>query len=180
MRAKPWAQAGSVVGTTRVGTGVTLSIQSLVPFTGTQATTVATAGGYPRAHAVGAPRALPGSQRSQGLPQAAPRVAQHSDRREAPRRFASQRPSWTLSQQVPLVLSAGEGVTQFTRQPTPACQPTETQPAPGWDAGLGSRVPATPWDSGLSHLGTWCQRAPAGCQGRIRRHRNQPDSGTRH
>lgn len=30
VRAKPWAQAGSVVGRTRVGTGVTLSIKSPV------------------------------------------------------------------------------------------------------------------------------------------------------
>lgn len=61
----------------------------------------------------GSPRspasALPMSQRSQGLPQAAPSVAQHSDRKVAPGRFASQRPSWTFNQQVPLVLSAGRG-----------------------------------------------------------------------
>lgn len=53
--------------------------------------------------------ALPISQRPQGLPQAAPRVAQHADRKVAPSRFASQRPSWTFSQQVPLVLSGDRG-----------------------------------------------------------------------
>ena len=62
--------------------------------------------GAPRA---APPRALPMSQRSQGLPQAVPSVAQHSERRVAPCRFASQRPSWIFSQQVPLVLSAGRG-----------------------------------------------------------------------
>ena len=55
------------------------------------------------------PRALPMSQRSQGLPQAVPSVAQHSERRVAPCRLASQRPSWIFSQQVPLVLSVGRG-----------------------------------------------------------------------
>ena len=148
MRAKPWAQAGSVVGRTRVGTGVTFSIQTPVLSTGTQATIVATPGRTPRATPRGAPRALPGSQRSHGLPQAAPRVAQHWDRREAPRRFASQRPSWTWSQQVPLVLSAGEAATHVTCQPTPAHRPTEARPSPGWDTGPGSRVTAAPRDLG--------------------------------
>lgn len=53
-------------------------------------------------------RLLPSSQRSQGLPQAAPRVAQHSDFRVAPLMFTSQRLSWILSQHVPFRLSEKE------------------------------------------------------------------------
>ncbi len=49
---------------------------------------------------------LPISQRSHGLPQAAPSVAQHSDFSVAPFIFTSQRPSWMFSQQVPFMLSA--------------------------------------------------------------------------
>lgn len=45
------------------------------------------------------------SQRSHGLPQAAPRVEQHSDFSVAPFIFTSQRPSWIFSQQVPFMLS---------------------------------------------------------------------------
>lgn len=122
MRAKPRAQAGSGVERSRVGTGATLSVQTPVLSIGAQATAVAKPRRSPRAHR-GAPRALPGLQRSQGLPQAAPRVAQHSDRREAPGRFASQRPSWTFSQHVPLMLSAGEGVTRVTSSPHPCAGP---------------------------------------------------------
>lgn len=47
----------------------------------------------------------PNSQRSQGLPQAAPKVAQHSDFRVAPFMFTSQRLSWMFSQHVPFRLS---------------------------------------------------------------------------
>lgn len=51
---------------------------------------------------------LPSSHRSQGLPQAAPSVAQHSDFRVAPLMFTSQRLSWMLSQHVPFRLSEKE------------------------------------------------------------------------
>lgn len=51
------------------------------------------------------PGLLPSSQRSQGLPQAAPRVAQHSDFSVPPLMFTSQRLSWILSQHVPFRLS---------------------------------------------------------------------------
>lgn len=51
---------------------------------------------------------VPISHLSQGLPHAAPRLAQHSDLRVAPFILTSQRPSWILSQQVPLRLSINE------------------------------------------------------------------------
>ena len=51
---------------------------------------------------------IPNSHRSHGLPQAAPKVAQHSDFSVAPLMLTSQRPSWMLSQQVPFRLSAVE------------------------------------------------------------------------
>lgn len=148
--------AGKAMGTGRVcgwesprGDRVTLSIQILVtcstPFSqwaGPVATPERPLGVYP-----GGSLALPISQRSQGLPQAAPRVAQHSERRVAPRRFASQRPSWTFSQQVPLVLSAGEGHllgphlhTWTLRGPLPSPLRKDTGPGGGgpWNSmGLG-------------------------------------------
>lgn len=53
-------------------------------------------------------KSIPNSHRSHGLPQAAPKVAQHSDFSVAPLMLTSQRLSWMLSQQVPLRLSAVE------------------------------------------------------------------------
>lgn len=183
MRAKPRAQAASVVGRTRVGTRVTFSLQTPVLSTGTQAATATTPGRSPRTPP-GAPGVLPGSQRSQGLPQAAPRVAQHWDRREVPGRFASQRPSWTCSQQVPRVLSAGEAVPHVPCQPTPARRPAEAGPPPSPPPGVGRRAgrqgAGCTAGPGASHLDTRCRTAPAGCRGRTRRHRSQPGSGTRH
>lgn len=63
---------------------------------------------------------LPSSHRSQGLPQAAPSVAQHSDFRVAPLMFTSQRLSWIFSQHVPFRLSEkqqeGMGSSHLWRQ----------------------------------------------------------------
>ena len=132
-RAKPRAQAGSVVGERS---------HSLHSNTGDLSHPSCPDG-------VGAPepppRALPMSQRSQGLPQAAPSAAQHSDRRVAPCRFASQRPSWTFSQQVPLVLSAGRGLLSHPAGPHLHADPQR----PSLLRGVG--VPAAPWGLSPKH-----------------------------
>src|SRR4029434_10881206 len=59
----------------------------------------------------------PISQGSQGLPQAAPSVEQHSDLSVAPLMLTSQRPSWMFSQQVPFMLSAVQSKEPDKTQP---------------------------------------------------------------
>lgn len=180
MRAKPRAQAGSVVGRTRVGTGVTFSIQTPVLSTGTQATTVATPGRTPRAPPPGGSRGITGLA---AFARAPPGSAQGGAALGPQGGSAQVRFTAAVLDLEPAgapgAVCGGGG--HPCHLPAHTCTLTHRSPAfPRVGRGAGQQGRGCSTGLGASHLDTRCRTAPAGCRGRIHRHRNRPGSGTDH